>query len=151
MGLSELALTDVGRPDPWLPAAGDRKILVSLYYPARKGSGVPASQPYLTADEARQLLAKTSFGVPVPPGSEALLSATRTHARDRAVPARGRFPLVVISPGLDRPRATMPLLAEELASRGYVVAFFDQHLKGRPQPLLDGPSPGNPEVVFIRS
>jgi hypothetical protein len=33
-------------------------------------------------------------------------------------------------------------------TRAYVRAFFDQHLRGRPQPLLDHPSPSYPEVTF---
>jgi hypothetical protein len=33
-------------------------------------------------------------------------------------------------------------------TRAYVRAFLDQHLRGRPQALLDQPSPGNPEVTF---
>ncbi len=33
-------------------------------------------------------------------------------------------------------------------TRAYVRAFFDQHLRGRPQPLLDQPSPAYPEVTF---
>jgi dienelactone hydrolase len=33
-------------------------------------------------------------------------------------------------------------------TRAYVRAFFDQHLRGRPQPLLDQPSPRYPEVLF---
>jgi hypothetical protein len=32
--------------------------------------------------------------------------------------------------------------------RVYVRAFFDQHLRGRPQALLDQPSPRYPEVTF---
>ncbi|WP_184503263.1 alpha/beta hydrolase family protein [Streptomyces botrytidirepellens] len=36
------------------------------------------------------------------------------------------------------------------AQRAYIPAFFDQHLRGRPQDLLDGPSPDHPEVRFIR-
>ncbi|MEV0375025.1 lipase [Streptomyces sp. NPDC050636] len=36
------------------------------------------------------------------------------------------------------------------AQRAYVTAFFDQHLRGRPQHLLDGPSPSYPEVSFVR-
>jgi predicted dienelactone hydrolase len=35
-------------------------------------------------------------------------------------------------------------------TRAYVRAFFDQHLNGRPQPLLDQPSPRYPEVTFCR-
>jgi predicted dienelactone hydrolase len=33
-------------------------------------------------------------------------------------------------------------------TRGYVRAFFDQHLRGSPQALLDQPSPHYPEVTF---
>jgi alpha-beta hydrolase superfamily lysophospholipase len=33
-------------------------------------------------------------------------------------------------------------------TRAYVRAFFDQHLRGQPQPLLDHPSPSYPEVTF---
>ncbi|MFF0392319.1 alpha/beta hydrolase family protein [Kitasatospora sp. NPDC004615] len=33
-------------------------------------------------------------------------------------------------------------------TREYVTAFFDQTLKGTHSPLLDGPSPDNPEVLF---
>ena len=32
-------------------------------------------------------------------------------------------------------------------TRAYVRAFFDQHLRGKPQPLLDQPSPRYPEVT----
>ena len=30
----------------------------------------------------------------------------------------------------------------------YVLAFFDEHVKGTDAPLLDGPSPEHPEVAF---
>ena len=33
-------------------------------------------------------------------------------------------------------------------TRAYVRAFFDQHLHGTPQALLDQPSPRYPEVTF---
>ncbi|MCM2423898.1 hypothetical protein [Streptomyces sp. RKAG293] len=33
-------------------------------------------------------------------------------------------------------------------TRAYVGAFFDLQLKHTPQPLLDGPTPTEPEVVF---
>lgn len=35
-------------------------------------------------------------------------------------------------------------------TRAYVGAFFEQHLRCRPQPLLAAPSPAFPEVSFIR-
>ncbi|MDQ8707978.1 hypothetical protein RCO28_36755 [Streptomyces sp. LHD-70] len=36
------------------------------------------------------------------------------------------------------------------AQRAYIAAFFDQHLRGRPQHLLDGPSASFPEISFVR-
>lgn len=38
-GHDTLFLTDHGRADPWVPTAGARRLLVSLHYPARPGSG----------------------------------------------------------------------------------------------------------------
>lgn len=55
------------------------------------------------------------------------LTKTRTYAR-ADVPAlakKGGWPLVVMSPGMTMPRATLTSLAEEFASRGYVVAGIE--------------------------
>ncbi len=35
------------------------------------------------------------------------------------------------------------------AQRAFITAFFDQHLRDRPQDLLNGPSSTHPEVRFI--
>ncbi|WP_309052600.1 alpha/beta hydrolase [Streptomyces sp.] len=45
-----------------------------------------------------------------------------------------------------------PLPADRAVSltRAYVAAFFDEHLRGEEQPLLDGPDPAHPEVRFHR-
>jgi Platelet-activating factor acetylhydrolase, isoform II len=42
----------------------------------------------------------------------------------------------------------LPSLRTAQIMREYVVAFFDLHLRGVPQPILDGPTPSNPEVQF---
>jgi predicted dienelactone hydrolase len=36
------------------------------------------------------------------------------------------------------------------SQRAYVAAFFDRHLKGEDRGLLEAPSPGNPDVDFVR-
>ena len=36
------------------------------------------------------------------------------------------------------------------AQRAYLAAFFDLHLRHRDNHLLDGPSPGYPEIEFVR-
>lgn len=45
---------------------------------------------------------------------------------------------------------TVPARRVVRAHRDYVAALFDLHLKGVPQPLLDGPVPWYPDVEFVR-
>ena len=120
VGRDTLHLVDRDRTDPWVPEAGARELLVSMYYPARSGTGRTA--PYLTADEARLLLESQHLEGVIAPED---VAATGITARLGALPERGRHPLVVLSPGFSLPRTTLTLLAEELASRGYVVAAVD--------------------------
>ncbi|MFI6081188.1 alpha/beta hydrolase family protein [Streptomyces sp. NPDC051217] len=114
-------LVDDKRRDPWVPTAGARELMVSMYYPARAdGSGTRA--PYLTDDEAQALLESQKLTGVV--GVEQV-TGTRTNARTGARPADGRHPLVVISPGFSLTRGILTTLSEELASRGYAVALLD--------------------------
>ncbi|PZT71705.1 MULTISPECIES: alpha/beta hydrolase family protein [unclassified Streptomyces] len=120
VGRSTLHLRDADRTDPYVPAAGARELLVSVFYPARPGSGAPA--PYMSTREARLLLESRGLGGLVAPE---VIGATETYARTGAKPVRGRFPLVVLSPGFGQSRFTLTALATDLAARGYVVAAVD--------------------------
>ncbi|MDF2269283.1 alpha/beta hydrolase [Streptomyces coacervatus] len=133
VGLSTLDLVDTHRQDPWVPSAGPRRLMVSVFYPARPGTGAPA--PYMTAEEAALLLQKQAPGAGLPPGT---LSGTRSWARTGARPAPGRFPLVVLSPGFTLPRTTLTSLAEDLASRGYVVALVNHTYEDSGTTFPDG-------------
>ena len=44
--------------------------------------------------------------------------------------------------------AALPGARSPDITRAYVRAFFDQHLRGQPQALLDQPSARYPEVTF---
>ncbi|MFB6840976.1 alpha/beta hydrolase family protein [Streptomyces sp. NPDC056361] len=119
VGSSVVPLVDRSRTDPWVPTADGRALMVTLHYPAaRSGGGKPA--PYATREEARLLAAQLGPGV-----SGDLLARTRTHSRTDVRPAPGRRPLVLLSPGFGVSRWTLTHLAEDLASRGYVVASVD--------------------------
>lgn len=120
VGRRTLHLVDRHRTDPWVPTAGGRELMVSLSYPARSASGLPAA--YMTDEEARLLLEARGLGGVVSP--EAVAGA-RTHAYVGARPAAGRFPMVLLSPGFSMPRTTLTSIVEDLASRGYVVASVD--------------------------
>jgi dienelactone hydrolase len=134
VGRDTLHLVDTGRPDPWVPAAGPRQLMVSMYYPARRGTVGPTA-PYMTTEEARLLLRLRAPEADVEPE---VISGVRTWAHPGARPAHGRFPLVVLSPGFTFPRATLTGLAEDLASRGYVVALVDHPYENAGTTLPDG-------------
>ncbi|MER5811261.1 alpha/beta hydrolase [Streptomyces sp. NPDC002033] len=120
VGQEDLHLVDRSRTDPWAHS-GPRELMVTLRYPAERGTG-GAPAPYMSTEEARLILADHGLDGAVDPAAYA---ATRGHARTAARPVQGRYPLVVLSPGFTVPRATLSSLAEEIASRGYVVAAVD--------------------------
>jgi predicted dienelactone hydrolase len=115
VGSTSLYLKDTSRPDPWVPSVPYRELMVSLFYPAASSHG-PRTR-YMTAEESAALLEDGGL-TDLPPD---LLTTVRTNSVRNARPV-GRSPLVVLSPGYTKPRATLTALAEDLASRGYVVA-----------------------------
>ena len=120
VGRDTLALADTTRTDPWVPGAGPRRLMVTLFYPAVPRTGTRAS--YMDIEEAAALVDFAEFGPQLP---AAKLAATRTWSRDGARPLPGRHPLVLLSPGFTVPRHTLTGLAEDLASHGYLVAAVD--------------------------
>ncbi|MBE8519436.1 alpha/beta hydrolase [Amycolatopsis sp. H6(2020)] len=133
VGVEQLHLVDQDRTDPWVPT-GPRELMVSVWYPAAAAHGDPV--PYAGAEESRLLLELYGItGVP----SDAL-TRVRTHAVAGAKPLRSshRLPLVLLSPGLAFPRWTLTTLAEDLASRGYVVAGIDHTYEGAAVTFPDG-------------
>lgn len=134
VGTTSLHLKDTSRPDPWVPSVKMRELMVSVWYPATSPGRRRA--PYMTAKES-ELLLKDGGITGVPPG---LLATTRTNAYTDVKP-RGRkhsLPLVVLSPGFKKPRATLTALAEDLASRGYVVAGIDHTYESIATAFPDG-------------
>ncbi|ROR35827.1 alpha/beta hydrolase family protein [Kitasatospora cineracea] len=133
VGQDVLELVDRDRPDPWVPSAGPRRLMVSVYYPAKAGTGNPA--PYMTPGAARMLLDAKLPGNTIPTDA---LTATRTWAETGARPAPGRYPLVLLSPGFTMPRTSLTGLAEDLTSHGYVVALIDHTYENTGTTFPDG-------------
>ncbi|MFB7173659.1 alpha/beta hydrolase family protein [Streptomyces sp. NPDC056254] len=119
VGREDLHLVDRSRTDPWA-GSGPRELMVTMRYPARRDTGSAAR--YLTREEARLLLVDRGLEQAVPVET---LAGTASASRSGARPLPGRHPLVVLSPGFTVHRATLTALAEDLASRGYVVAAVD--------------------------
>ncbi|WP_431985368.1 alpha/beta hydrolase family protein [Streptomyces qinglanensis] len=122
VGRDTLQLTDAERRDPWVPSAGPRRLMASVFYPARRSGGRGDSARYLSVEEAELLLKGLKLDTSFPADR---LASVRTNARPGARPAPGKHPLVVLSPGFTLHRATLTTLAEELASQGFLVALLD--------------------------
>ncbi|MGW4384693.1 alpha/beta hydrolase family protein [Kitasatospora sp. NPDC004531] len=137
VGQQILQLVDQDRPDPWVPSAGPRRLMVSMYYPAKPGTGEPA--PYMTPAAARLLLDAKVPGNTVPTET---LTDTRTWSRTDAKPRNGRYPLIVLSPGFTMPRTELTSLAEDLTSRGYLVALIDHTYENYGTTFPDGHTTG---------
>ncbi|MBG0825659.1 alpha/beta hydrolase [Planomonospora sp. ID91781] len=134
VGTTSLHLIDESRPDPWVAEKTARELMVSLWYPARTAQGRRA--PYTTAREA-ELLLKELLIKDLPADA---LSRARTNAFTDA-PALGHdrgLPLVVLSPGFSAPRSSLTTLAEDLASKGYVVAGIDHTYESAGTAFPDG-------------
>lgn len=131
VGKDTLDLIDPHRADPWVPTER-RELMVSLWYPTRQTAGALA--PYMTAAESRLYL----DGIDGVPDDALTTVTTHAHIGTKPLPGTHRLPLVVLSPGLGMPRATLTGLAEELASRGYVVAGIDHTYESSGVSFPDG-------------
>ncbi|OUC97784.1 alpha/beta hydrolase [Streptosporangium minutum] len=134
VGTTSLYLKDTSRPDPWVPSVKARELMVSLWYPAKSPGRKRA--PYMTPKESELLL--KSGGITSVPADT--LSKTRTNAFTDADPAGRKhgLPLVVLSPGHTKPRTELTAPAEDLASRGYVVAAIDHTYENVATTFPDG-------------
>ncbi|MCC3763488.1 hypothetical protein K3N28_10420 [Glycomyces sp. TRM65418] len=128
VGVTELHLVDEDRADLWFPEQ-DRQLMVTMWYPTRDEG---EAAPYMTADESAVFVDQLGIDAPAD-----YFATVQTSAVAGAEVARGKLPLVVLSPGWSFPRATLTGLGEELASRGYAVAAVGHHYEA-PMALPDG-------------
>lgn len=114
--------------------------MVSMWYPAVASIGAHAQ--YMTVAESKALIEfERSHGAPLPADlPDDTLRWMRTHSWTRVppVPRPGGRPLVVLSPGFSLPRSSLTGLAEQLASRGYVVAAVDHAYESAGTEFPDG-------------
>jgi predicted dienelactone hydrolase len=134
VGTTSLYLTDTARPDPWVPEANARELMVSLWYPARSKGTRPAR--YMSPTESKLLL--EDAGITSVPSDT--LSKTRTNAyTDTRPDGQPRsLSLIVLSPGFTKPRSTLTGLAEDLASNGYAVAAVEHTYESVATTFPDG-------------
>ncbi|MEU2876129.1 hypothetical protein [Streptomyces sp. NPDC007070] len=143
VGTQVVQWTDPRRPESFTADPHDRRtVVVQLWYPARKSPAGARRAQYLgrTQDEARTVSDALARQVGLP----GFLVDGVPRARTRSVfdapvaGGRGRFPLVLFSPGSGGVRTQNTAWAEELASHGYVVAALDHPYDSAAVVLADG-------------
>lgn len=114
VGTTTLHLVDAARPDPF-EAGRTRELMVSVFYPATDVDRYPRA--HYASTELIPGLEKT-LGIELP--------GVLTHAhRDAPARAGTTYPVVLYTPGAGVSRVLGTGLAEDLASRGYVVVTVD--------------------------
>jgi hypothetical protein len=142
---------------------GARPVRLYIWYPAAHGTGArlplralaldePARDgPYRLSDTSAfarafvRIRSGPAMGPSITDAEADRLLATAMYARRGATPVAGRFPLVLFAPASP---ATMPVTAELLASRGYVVIGSDRKDNHSIQSLAFTP---NPESIAAES
>jgi len=105
--------TDPARRNPY--GEGQRKLSVWVWHPVAKGT--KGTKVEYAPDLWRGLQLKEPVSV-----FEGPFDKLRDHALDRVAVAPGRFPVVVLMPGMGLSAPMYASLAEDLASHGYLVA-----------------------------
>ncbi|MBB4967456.1 alpha/beta hydrolase family protein [Saccharothrix violaceirubra] len=141
VGTRVLEWTDPDRPETFTEDPGDhRTIVAQLWYPAEDVAADAPRAQYLgrTEAEAHTVAEAIAGGVGLPGFLVDGVPRARTHAVPDARVADGRFPVVLFSPGAGGVRTQNTAWAEELASRGYVVAALDHLYDSAAVVLADG-------------
>lgn len=117
-------LVDKSRVDPWDVGFPVRELMLTVFYPARDGTGhAPAPQLPSWATEAFAAIAPLT---PLTLPAEGVdWAATRSHAFEGAPPPRAGGRCSCTAPGGGDPRGLGSSLAEELAGHGAVVFSLD--------------------------
>jgi predicted dienelactone hydrolase len=108
----------VGTREALFTAAPGRDLGITLFYPAAKQG---------PATSYRHVIENPPEGMPAELVFEAIASAD-------AAPAPGKRPTILLSHGLGRWSTAMSGIAENLASKGYLVASIDHDDRGAMQP-----------------
>jgi len=107
MSFTREAVPDVARATEDGVEEYDREITVEVWYPAAEGTEAGGSYTALLRDGVTEVQLRGRA------------------ARDAAPAAQGAFPLVLVSHGYPGNRFLMSHLAENIATKGYVVASID--------------------------
>ncbi|MEE4545971.1 hydrolase [Streptomyces sp. V4-01] len=119
VGMVGLHLVDKSRTDPYLSRSTPREVMVSLWYPATGTSG-HYQAPWMPSISGAHFLATRGLSP-----QRVTLPTTAGHVLAPVNATLGRLPVLLYSTGLHSDRAMGTALAQDLASRGYLVVTVD--------------------------
>jgi len=128
---------DRSREETFTKKEGDKRaLMVFVWYPAKKpeaGAKTAAYRPGKWGEERQKEYGNLSF-------LTQRLGAVRTHSFEDApvAAAKGRYPVLVIEPGLGPLPTDYTTLAEDLTSHGYVVVASAPTYSSSPVVFPDG-------------
>jgi hypothetical protein len=154
LGTTSIHLIDDQRPDPTMPS-GKRELMISLWYPSTLMDDAPPAMymPKRTAKEVDDTWTG-EYGLALPTGTFDF-AGTVTNSRENAPMQKLKHPVLLFSPGYQYSRFVNTALAEDLASRGYVVVAMD-HTHETPTEFPGGrflpgvPATQLPDPLFTR-
>lgn len=137
VGRTSLVLVDPSRSEPATAAPQDRRnVPLVVWYPAQAGTGLPAA--YVNG---RDVLSEALVATGELSSLEvSALRWVRPHARDDAdvAESEARYPVLLLSPGNATNVEFYAALAEDVASRGYVVVGMNHPYQVTATRLDDG-------------
>lgn len=117
VGMVGLHLVDSSRTDPYV--GGKREVMVSLWYPATATSG-HYQAPWMPSISGAHYLSTHGMSP-----QQVTLPKTAGHVLAPVKTSLGKLPVLLYSTGLHSDRAQGTALAQDLASRGYLVVTVD--------------------------
>jgi dienelactone hydrolase len=119
VGTFSMHLVDRSRTDPYVPGNRPRELMVTVWYPAASTTGHYAA-PWMPSVSGAHFLASRGLTA-----QEASLPTTAGHVLASVDTKLGKLPVLLYSTGLHSDRAMGTALAEDMASRGYIVVTVD--------------------------
>ncbi|KAF1995831.1 hypothetical protein P154DRAFT_333721 [Amniculicola lignicola CBS 123094] len=125
---STVKLVDEARIDPYDPNHGKRNVMISLFYPVPrkecKKTCAVSYMPPMTAAYTQAFGAQSGIELPNGTITSLQLQVCCEHTPS-AAKSVNRFPIVLLSPGLQGSRLLYSAMAQKLASAGFIVATLD--------------------------
>ncbi|MET7289344.1 hydrolase [Streptomyces sp. NPDC005573] len=119
VGMVGLHLVDKSRKDPYVSGSKSRELMVSVWYPTAAPSG-HYQAPWMPSLSGNHFLATRGLNP-----QQVTLPTTAGHVLAPVDTKLGKLPVLLYSTGLHSDRAMGTALAQDMASRGYLVVTVD--------------------------